>query len=803
MTLIRLGCAWLVGVYLGSWLHLPPTWVIACAAACTMVAVALRERPGVPLASLCLAALCLGLWRYDLARPTLVPGPLAAYNDGPEVTFRGLVVNEPVPRDRWSQLQVSVRELKAGDMWTATRGQVLVRVPSYETYRYGDVLEVSGRLQTPQQEGASPYRTYLARQGIHSTLQYPRLSLLARDQGQLVPGFLYGLKRRTQGIIAAILPEPEAALLTGVLLGSDEGIPKPLMDQFRATGTAHIIAISGFNIALISASLVKLFSRLLQRYAALVAALIAVALYTVLVGAEPPVVRAALMGALAAFALIVGRRSDALTSLVVAACLMTAWQPFSLWEVGFQLSFAASLGLVLYSGKLQAWTAGKAEEWFSSEALQRAARFVGDTLLVTLAAQITTLPLMLAYFHQFSPLSLVANLLVIPVQPAVMYLGSSAAMASLVSLRLGQWLGWVAWLPLAYTIHAVEAVARWVGTSGAMGSVPPLLIVTYYGLLSVFTLEPLRTRFSSRAVWRRLQRNLPLKAAFVVLAVALALMAAALSSLPDGRLHVSFLDVGQGDAILVQTPTGRRVLIDGGPSPALLLEALGQRLPFWDRHIDLLLLSHPHEDHLLGLLPVAQRYRVGQVLASAAPCESAVCEQWLQILREQGVSLLTVRQPLQIDLGDGPVLQVYPPADIDPDASDPPSLVARLSWGSTSCLFSGDMDAQGLRDLWQAGLPVSCTVLKVPHHGSADALDKELLAALHPNLAVISVGAGNLFGHPAPGTLELLAAQGILIYRTDQNGDIDLTVDATSWKASSERVATSHSDLIEGSRGKD
>ena len=788
MTFIYLGCAWLVGVYFGSWLHLKPAWVIACTVACTVVAVALRKRPGVPLASLCLAALWLGLWRYDLARPMLVPGPLATYNDGAETTFRGLVVNEPVPRDRWSQLQVSVRELKVEDTWVAMRGLVLVQVPSYEPYRYGDVLEVSGRLQTPPQEGAFSYRAYLARQGIHSTLQYPRLALLARDQGQLLPAVLYGLKRRTQGVIAAILPEPQAALLTGILLGSDEGIPKSLMDQFRATGTAHIIAISGFNIALISAWLVRLFSRLLQRYAALVAALIAIVLYTILVGADPPVVRAALMGALATFALIVGRKSDALTSLAVAAWLITAWQPFALWEIGFQLSFAASLGLVLYSGKLQEWTASKAEQWFSSETLQRAARFVGDTLLATLAAQITTLPLMLAHFHQFSPLSVVANLLVIPVQPAVMYLGGTAAMAGLASLRLGQWLGWVAWLPLAYTIRAVEVLARWVGTSRAVGSVPPLLIVVYYGLLSAFTLEPLRARLSPRAIWRRLRRDLPLKAVFVVLAVALALMGAALASLPDGRLHVSFLDVGQGDAILVQTPTGRRVLIDGGPSPALLLQALGRRLPFWDRHIDLLLLSHPHEDHLLGLLPVAQRYRVGQVLVSGVPCESPACEQWKLILREQGVPLLTVGHPLQIDLGDGPVLQVYPPADIDPDASDPPSLVARLSWGNTVCLFCGDAEAQSLRDLWQAGLPVSCTVLKVPHHGSADALDKELLTALHPNMAVISVGAGNRFGHPAPRTLQLLAQQGIATWRTDLNGDVDLTVTAASCQVRSVRA---------------
>jgi competence protein ComEC len=363
MTLIYLACAWLFGLYLGSLVQLPGWTVGVAAVLCIGISLAWqrhpRAQPGqtrvLRLGGFCLLMLALGLWRYGVARPILIPGPLAAYNEGDEVTLHGLIVNDPVARDRTTNLQVAVQELKASAAWVPMAGQVLVQAPSYRDYRYGDEVQISGELQTPSDSEGFSYRAYLAHQGIHSLLPYPRITVLARDQGQPLLACLYAVKRRTQRVIAAILPEPQAALLTGILLGNDEGIPRSLLDQFRATGTAHIIAISGFNITIISAALVKRFNRFLQRYVALLVALAVIALYAILVGAEPPVVRAAIMGGLTTLALIAGRQNDGLTSLLLTASLMTAWQPMILWDVSFQISFMAMLCLILYAERLARW----------------------------------------------------------------------------------------------------------------------------------------------------------------------------------------------------------------------------------------------------------------------------------------------------------------------------------------------------------------------------------------------------------------------------------------------------------------
>jgi len=790
MTLIYLACAWLLGIYLGSLLQLSVWQLGTAAASCALASFALRRRPRAQLTSICLLILLLGLWRYDLARPILVPGPLAAYNDGNRVTFRGLVVNDPVPRDRWAKLQVSVHELKADHAWMPMRGHVLVQVPSYETYRYGDELEVYGKLETPPDFEGFSYRTYLARQGIHSLLRYPRITLLARDQGQPLLAFLYALKRRTQSVITTILPEPEAALLNGILVGSDEGIPASLMDKFRTTGTAHIIAISGFNITIISAALVKLFSRFLQRYVALVVAVGAIALYTVLVGAEPPVVRAAIMGGLSALALIVGRQSHALTSLFAAAWCMTTLQPFALWNIGFQLSFAASLGLILYANKLQKGTESSLERFVSIEMAERVAWLLNNYLLSTLAALATILPLLVYYFGHFSPLSLISNLLILPVQPTIMYLGSTAAMAGLAYLPMGQMLGWAAWLFLTYTIRIVEITANWVHTSGATGLVHPAVPLAYYSLLTLFTLEPTRRLISIDAVKRLLRNRMVRKAVISALVIVLILVWVAVASLPDGRLHVAFLDVGQGDAILIQTPAGHRLLIDGGPSPAALLAALGRHLPFWDRRIDMILLSHPHGDHLRGLLSVLDRYHVRQILVSDVSHQSSVYKQWRQQLIDKSIPLLAVQHPLRVDFGVGPTMEVLPPGTTNYDNVDETSLVARLSWQNASFLFTGDLEADGVLNFSAAGWPLACTVLKVPHHGSNEAVNGDLLTATSPDLAVISVGADNRFGHPAEETLARLEQAGIRTLRTDQAGTIEVTTDGERYWV---RTRRSHS----------
>ncbi len=252
MTLIYLGIAWLAGIFLGFLLNLPVLFV-ALVGLVPLVSLFLwRENSQVRLASLCALALLLGAWRYSSAVPHFDEGSLAYYNEQGWVRLTGVVRGEPDVRDTYTNLWVAAESLVLDDQECPVTGTVLGRAPRYPEYRYGDRLEIEGLLETPPEFEDFSYRDYLARQGVHSLLRRPHINLLARDQGNFFYAQLYAFKGRAQTTIARLLPEPQASLLTGILLGVETGIPADLMADFSATGTAHIIAISGFDTSIIA-----------------------------------------------------------------------------------------------------------------------------------------------------------------------------------------------------------------------------------------------------------------------------------------------------------------------------------------------------------------------------------------------------------------------------------------------------------------------------------------------------------------------------------------------------------------------
>jgi len=265
------------------------------------------------------------------------------------------------------------------------------------------------------------------------------------------------------------------------------------------------------------------------------------------------------------------------------------------------------------------------------------------------------------------------------------------------------------------------------------------------------------------------------------LAVTALLVWLAVLQLPDGRLHVAFLDVGQGDAILITTPDGRQILVDGGPSPTQLVWALGRRMPFWDRSIDLVILTHPDGDHMTGLIPLFDRYRVERALTGAQTLEAEEARSWREAVDAAGVPIVVAQRGMQIDLGSGARLEVlHPGAELlSGTASDDNnnSVVLRLIYGQTSFLLTGDLEVEGERALLASGQPLVAQVLKVSHHGSGRATTADFLRAVAPQLAVIQVGADNRFGHPAPEVLERLAAAKVRVLRTDQHGTIEVISD--------------------------
>lgn len=502
-------------------------------------------------------------------------------------------------------------------------------------------------------------------------------------------------------------------------------------------------------------------------------------MYVVLVGAGASVVRAAIMGSLFIIAFyMMGRPTFAPALLFVAVIAMTLINPLILWDVGFQLGFAATLGLMLYVGPWSRWTETRLTGLAGPEGARRTTRIVADVALATLAAMLLTLPLIAYYFGQISLISPLANLLVLPSQPGVMIWGGLAALTGLVSPAVGQLFAWVAWIFLTWTIGLVRVFA-----SVPLASVPvrvtPLAVISTYviifGATWLVRMSP-EKRSNCLAGW---SRNLTLKVALGAGALLALLAVVWAGSQPDGDLHVSFLDVGQGDATFIQTPSGRQILVDGGAYPTVLSDHLGREMPFWDREIDILIATHADTDHLAGLPAVFGRYQVGRLVTNGLPAEEQAYKALMAAADEAQTPVHHALAGEIIAIDDGVRLEILNPAtdglSQTADRSDNDNSVAlRLVHDDFSLLLTGDASQAVEEEMLNSGRLLSAVVYKAGHHGARDSSSSTFLEAVRPQYVVVSAGEGNRFGHPHPEMLERAGSVGAAVLRTDELSTIEV-----------------------------
>ncbi len=750
-------------------------------------------------------ALCLftGLLRYAAhpLTPCWTPADLAYYNlpaarafdkSAPEILLTGYVSSYPLVKDTNQRLHILVERIVQKDGIQRVHGELRLSTGLRERYAYGQPVQLRGRLVTPPDFEDFSYREYLARKGVHSLFYANQIERVNEaSQGAPLLRVLYALRARGEALLNRQLPEPYAALANGMLLGVESGIPDELYEQFNLTGTSHVIVISGSNVAIIAGVLMALGQRLWGRRA-IWPTLLGIASYALLVGGDPAVLRAATMGSLFAIATVLERRSTALVSLAFACWLMTLFNPLTLWDVGFQLSSAATAGLILFSTRITTW-AGRLWSGFATGGLLTGSRLaqrtgsllqglVQDGLLVTIAANITTLPLVLYYFGRLSIVSLATNVLISPVQSFIMLWGSAGVLAGIAGVEMvAQGLLWIPWLCLVWTVAAVQWTAALPGASLAISDYGlDKLLITYLVIALLALRTGLWTALKSRTAGVVVQGKSWLvgTGAALVLAVITVLLWINMLSQPDGRLHVYFLDIGQGDGILIQTPSGRQLLIDGGASPQRLFQELGAVMPFSDRTLDLVLMTHPDLDHAGAQVFVPERFRITTALETAISHANPDADQWRAKLQAAGATIHLQHSGGWLDLGDGVALWVlWPTATgyIGENADNENSLVTKLVYGDFSVLLTGDAGLPAEGALTAAGAPLAATVLKVGHHGSKGSSGPALLAAVDPAVAVIQVGAENTYGHPHPEIIDRLGSQ--IVLRNDLHGRIHIYSD--------------------------
>jgi competence protein ComEC len=692
---------------------------------------------------------------------------------------------------------------------------IAATLPWYPEVAAGDQVEVSGRVEA---RADGPYGDYLRRIGASGTL---RATSLALAPGGSAGGW-EGLRQAAAGALDRSIPAPEAGLAAGILVGLRDRVDRDLAAAFTTAGVTHIVAISGWNIAIVATTLGALTGRLRRRRRTVATAL-AVVLYVAFVGPSASVVRAAAMAGCALLARELGRPTTAAAAMGLAVTGLLVLDPSYVDDAGFRLSVLATAGLIAWGSRLSAHLAGTAPG--------RVRGWLAESLGVSLAAQAATLPVILLDFGRLSLVAPMVNLIVAPFVAPAMAAGALALGVGLVAGPMAAGLGGIlvtlgglpAWVLLGVIVGVVRIGA---GLPFATVSLEPpfnllgAVIAAVVIALAIRTIDRGRERAgddgpaipvsrSSVAATARAEpraagesaaagsasrpapgRRLARMTVGLVLGSVLA-VGLAFSHRPDGATRITVLDVGQGDAILLEGGRGGRLLVDGGPDPGRLLVALDERLPPWDRRIDAVVLTHPHEDHVAGLALLLARYRIGRVFEPGMIGPGPGYGAWSAAL---GSGTAAASGPTRWALGTGDRLEVddvqlevlWPdpgavplhPAD-GGSAINNVSIVLLGSIAGHRFLLAGDIE-QGIDPkLLARGLP-TLDFLKVAHHGSGTASTEAFLETVRPRVAAVSVGAGNPYGHPAAATIDRLRRVAQAIYRTDLDGSVTVTFDGVA-----------------------
>jgi competence protein ComEC len=614
-----------------------------------------------------LAAVLAGSALAMASHPQIDEGHVAWYNERGEVRLIGVIDRPPMRYDRVQRFQVRVERitpLYAGrsERNYPAEGWVLVESPVAQKLSYGDRVRIAGKLSAPPDEEGFSYREHLARRRIYSILRlYTDVHVMRSGQGSLLLAGIYNLREQAYAALVRSVPQPEASLLAGILLGIETDMPHDLKRAFQDTGTSHIIAISGFNVAILATVFMGIFLRCTPRLLAPFLAILALGVYTVFVGAQASVVRAAIMGSVGLVGHAIGRRQAGANTLVFTAAVMCAFNPGVLGDAGFLLSFFATLGLILYADPLQTWFTAVAERVIPSELAQRISGPVGEYFLFTTAAQATTLPVILAIFGRLSISSAVANPLILPAQPPVMVLGGIAVIAGMIVPAAGDLLAHLVTPLLAYTIDVVEWLGRPAWGSTGVGEVSLWVCAAYY--LVLFGLTIWRARLGALLGRLNLAGALDWGGRFLrsrTLWIGLGLVAVfawrSALALPDGRLHLAVLPCGENAVLYVRAPGGQTVLVGGGEKTRDLASSLGRRLRPLYPHIDLLVLPNGDKTAPRGLADLTGRITFGQALLEKP--DLRIHEPLSRELRRQGAVIHPPAAGQVFDLGSGAQLKV-------------------------------------------------------------------------------------------------------------------------------------------------
>ncbi|MDI6789671.1 MAG: DNA internalization-related competence protein ComEC/Rec2 [Thermodesulfobacteriota bacterium] len=725
------------------------------------------------------------------------PRDLLSLADGRSVRLDGVLEKMPVFLPDRTELLVRAEQYLAREEIRSVSGRILVRLKDRPRARLscGDRLLWMGSLRPVtnfKNPGGFDFENCMALKDVYVTgwVSDPRLLTVIGRSGPSLSGLIEDSRLHIQNFLDNHATPLAASLYKALLIGERGGIPGPVQEAFTRAGVTHILAISGLHMGMVAwvayalgMWLIKRSPYLLLKFSAFkIAALFSIPIvlfYGAMAGMSPPSIRAMIMVSVFLAAVLLSRQWDIYNNLAIAMWAILLFSPAALHAPSFQLSFIAVFSIVFFYPRWQDWLGRKREDPLTR--LRPRPFPVVDKLwglfLISAIATMGTAPIVAYHFHRLSIVGLLSNVIVVPlVGMLVLPLGLISVALSPISLKLADMFLQAGSLILTAMVKVIDFFAAWPFSS--LWVAPPYLfeILLFYAGVLLITMVSRRKAF----------RWCGLTCLSIILVVK---MVDAYQQNHSGMLKTTFLDVGQGNAALVQFPGGKNMIIDGGGTLSGQFD-IGERViaPFLRakrvQTIDYMVLTHPHPDHIGGLIFLLDNFKVKEVWTNGDRVETEAFARWQQAVSHKGIPHREFNAGSRCAFNiNGVMVDVYGPsgamaATAAQDALlNRRSLVLRISYGRRHLLFPGDIDAFRESELLQRGYVVKSDVLLTPHHGSNTSNTPDFIQAVAPDAVVFSVGQFNRFSFPHPAVVGRYMKTGRSIYRTDRDGAITCLTD--------------------------